>query len=87
MSKFVPETCARYFDKYVPYRAGDLSGTYTCQNYTIEYTMPYAKRQYYGDGFNFSRDKHPLATSHWDAAGMSAKGAQIAREIQSYING
>lgn len=87
LSTFVPETCARYFDPYVPMDSGDLVSTYTAHDYTLEYSMPYARRQYNGDGFNFSRDKHALATAHWDAAAMSAKGAQIAREIQVLTDG
>ena len=32
-----------------------------------------------------SKFRHPLATSHWDKAMMTARGADLARAVQNYI--
>lgn len=31
----------------------------------IKYSTPYARRLYYGEGFNFRKIPHPQATHHW----------------------
>lgn len=58
---------ARLMDKFVPMRTGDLAGSVdTASPWQVKYTMPYARRIYYGEGFKFSKEKHPLARSRWD---------------------
>jgi hypothetical protein len=52
----------------------------------VHHKAPYARRQYYGDDLNFSAEKHPLATSHWnEAAKQAGKAKQLAKETQAYI--
>lgn len=82
---FVAETCGRYFNKYVPWRKGNLSQTYTTEPYKITYEMPYADRLYNGKGFKFSKLQHPLATSHWDKAAYAAQKDDIVNEISAYL--
>ena len=50
---FAAETWARYINPYVPMRDGFLSQNYTTESNKIIYNQPYAKRNYYGDDFNF----------------------------------
>lgn len=82
VGKFTAETCARYMDAYVPYLTGVLSTTYVTEPWKVKYLMPYAHRQYNGEGFNFTKDFHPLATSKWDT---HVDRQAIAREIEKYI--
>ena len=54
---------------YVPFRTGNLmrsgsSGTVIGSG-IVKYNAPYAKQVYYGKHMNFSKAKHPQATSMW----------------------
>lgn len=82
---FVAETCARYFNPYVPMQTGTLSQTYTTEPNKVIYHAPYAKAMYYGKGFNFNKEKHPQATSYWNRAAMAAHKKSISNEITMYI--
>lgn len=66
---------------------------------TIIVEGPYAAYQYYGKvmvgkapkvatdkPLTYSRHKNPLAGPKWDKRLMAAEGAQIAHEIQTYID-
>ena len=82
---FTAETWARYINPYVPMRDGFLSQNYTTEPNKIIYNQPYAKRNYYGDYFNFSTEQHPLATSHWEQPAYTAKKNQVAKEITEFV--
>lgn len=71
---------------YVPMDTGMLDQNVSITESYTEYKSPYAKCMYYGHGFRFSKEKHPLATSEWDKAMKNARGGQLAREIEQYIN-
>ena len=51
----------------------------------VHYVSPYAHRMYEGEGFDFSREAHPLATARWDKAMMQARGAEFTKAIQDYV--
>lgn len=74
-----------YCSPYVPMDTGMLDQTVDITKDYVHYKVPYAHRVYEGDGLNFSQDKHPLATSHWDHAMKVAKGQQLANDITAYI--
>ena len=74
-----------YCSPYVPMDTGMLDQTVDITKDYVHYKVPYAHRVYEGDGLNFSKDKHPLATSHWDQAMKVAKGQQLADDITAYI--
>ena len=38
-----------------------------------------------GQPLDYSTDKHPLATSHWDKAMKVSKGQQLADDITAYL--
>ena len=82
---FAAETWARYINPYVPMRDGFLSQNYTTESNKIIYNQLYAKRNYYGDDFNFLTEQHPLATSHWERPAYAAKKDQVAKEITEFI--
>lgn len=67
--KFLDSEVLRCSAPYVPMRTGALMrsgnlGT-TLGSGKVVYNAPYAKRQYYGLGFSFSKDKHPQACAQW----------------------
>lgn len=74
-----------YCSPYVPMDTGMLDQTVDITKDYVHYKVPYAHRMYEGDGLNFSKDKHPLATAHWDNAMKVAKGQQLADDITAYI--
>ena len=82
---FVAETCARYFNDFVPMKNGELSQTYTTEPFKIRYEQLYAHHIYTGSNLNFSTEKHQNATSYWDKAGMAAHGGEISKEITEFI--
>lgn len=70
---------------YVPRDTGALMGNTTVDKSGITYNENYAKVNYDGDGRNFSREKNPLATAHWDKAMMAAKSGTISKEAERII--
>lgn len=74
-----------YCSPYVPMDTGMLDQTVDITKDYVHYKVPYARRIYEGDGLNFSTDKHPLATAHWDKAMAVAKGQKLADDITAYI--
>ena len=81
----VAESSARYMNPYVPMKDGTLSQTYETGADIIggyvKYIQLYSHYQYDGVGFDFSKEKHQLATHHWDKAMMLSKGEQFTREV------
>lgn len=74
-----------YCSPYVPMDTGMLDQTVDITKDYVHYKAPYAHKLWTGDGLNFSKDKHPLATSHWEQAMAVAKGQQLADDITAYI--
>lgn len=74
-----------YCSPYVPMDTGYLDQTVDITKDYVHYKAPYAHKMWDGDGLNFSKDKHPLATSHWEQAMKVAKGEQLAADIEAYI--
>lgn len=70
---------------YVPKRIGHLLGNVEITPDYIRYKEPYAARMYYGIGFRFRKDKHPLATAMWDKAAMQTQRDKLTRSIAAYI--
>ena len=52
---------------YVPMATGTLNSSPMRHSVVgeIKYQTPYARRLYYGEGFNFRKVPHPQATHHW----------------------
>ena len=88
-------------DPFVPFDEGILAGT-VIQNGqptdnvdvdSITYDQEYASYQYFGMRKdethvikNRSYDKHPLATSYWDQAMWTAKGEDITKRVQKFVD-
>lgn len=73
-----------YCSPYVPMNTGYLDQTVDITPDYVHYKAPYANRVHKGDGMNFSEDKHPLATAHWERSMAVAKGQQLADDIAAY---
>ena len=56
------------------------SGNITTEGITFK--VPYASRMHDGDGFNFSKEMNPLATSHWE---QHVDKSIVAEEITEFI--
>lgn len=81
----IAETLARYCDPFVPFDTGTLASdyeTFTGDNEGyVRYNQIYAHYQYNGLDFNYSVEKHPLASAQWDRAMLSVKGQQYINEV------
>ena len=82
---FVATTFARYMNKYVPMDTGMLAQNLFIQPFSVTYNQPYASEVYEGTKLNFSKEKHPLATAHWDKACVAANGNVMKKEITEYL--
>lgn len=76
---------AEFMKPFVPRETGTLMEDYSIEQDEIIYNAPYASKMYCGNNLNFSKEMNPLATSHWDKAMMSAKGNELAKEIERII--
>lgn len=98
VQKFFTNECAKAMDRFVPFDNGDLAAT-VIQNgeptsnvtaNTITYEQNYAKIVYYGvrEGkpIIIHTEKHADATTYWDKQMWSAKGQDIVKRVQNYIN-
>jgi hypothetical protein len=85
VGKFVANEIDRLSAPYVPMDTGMLYQNTVIEPFRVTYTQPYAKRIYFGDSLNFNREKHPLATSHWDQVMMSARGYEITNALTQFI--
>ena len=52
----------------------------------IGYFSPIKPKYYTGEDINYSTDKHPLASSHWDKKMVSAEKDQLVKELQRYVD-
>ena len=82
---YMAETSARHMDKFIPMDSGILAQSYKTEPFKVKYYAPYARRMFWGENYNFQKDRHPLATARWDIATSSAEGQQIADELRAFI--
>lgn len=76
----------RLYEPYVPMDEGTLYDTVAIRPKEIEHTVPYARYQYNGSGFNFRRDKNPQASAKWDKAAAPTQLPKLASSLQAYID-
>lgn len=82
---FANTTLYKLVDPYVPFREGNLAHNIDITKDFVHYKSPYARRMYNGKGFNFSKDKHPLATAKWDEVAMKSQKNKLVKSIENYI--
>lgn len=47
--------------------------------------VPYARYQYYGKDFNFTKDYHPKATAFWDKVMMQERGQEFTAQVEEIL--
>ena len=87
---FLAREWYRLYFPFTPFREGTLAELVefiaTDAAAAIYHKVPYANYQYTGDGFNFGRAMHPLASAYWDRAALAAgKGEALVRSAQNYL--
>ena len=86
---------------YIPFRTGTLASTMDIAmnrspeqamlegvegiDQIIHFKAPYASNMYYGEGFNFSKDQHPLAQARWAEVAADLHGQELSRELAEFI--
>lgn len=75
----------RLYTPYVPMDTGMLFRQVNITPGQIEHNVPYAQRIYNGN-FNFSKDKHPLATRMWDKVAEPTEKPKLIRAMQRYVD-
>ena len=83
----IHNTLAKRCDPYVPFLNGPLSQTIQITADGVRYVTPYARYQYYGDGFKHTLEYHPLATSRWDQAMLMDHREEFDKEVEQIIRG
>ncbi|MDE6357907.1 MAG: minor capsid protein [Eubacteriales bacterium] len=82
---FANQTWYRLYQNFVPMQEGNL---YEDTEVTYEYIWhksPYAERMYNGKDFDFSKEKHHLATAEWDKVAFKSQGNKLKKDIENYI--
>jgi len=51
----------------------------------IHFKAPYASNMYYGDGFNFTKDQHPLAQARWAQVAADLHGEELVNDLREFI--
>ena len=90
VGRFLAETCANQFNKYVPMDSGTLSQHVTTEPFKITYESRYAKYQWEGVSksgkpLNYSKEQHRLARSHWEQSAYRNRRNVIISSLQDYI--
>lgn len=88
LNLFIANNAHRRMSKYTPMDTGMLDQNVQISANEIDgeiiYLSPYAEVNYYGVDRNFSKEKHPLATSFWDKPVAINESEAIAREVDKY---
>lgn len=90
---------AKMCDPYVPFLEGPLSQSGMAQ-VTSEFVryggsayitdgrpggVPYGRYQYYGEGFNHTKDYHPKATALWDKAMIRENRDAFEQQVKDIL--
>ena len=76
---------AHTIDPYVPYDTGKLSKTATTDSKGVQYHVPYAAKNYYGEDIRHKTEHHPLATAYWDKVAMQTEGEAFTERVKEKI--
>lgn len=85
VKKYAHARLHAYCSPYVPMNTGYLDQTVDITKDYVHYKAPYAYKNWDGDGLNFSKDKNPLATAHWERSMAVAKGQKLADDITEHV--
>ena len=69
IQRFVDSVIMKGVEPYVPMRKGTLTKSVIFHSRIgqgqLKWQTPYARRLYYGIGYNFDKSRHPLAGAKW----------------------
>ena len=85
VGKFMAMEFYRKMVPYVPMDTGTLYRDVDINEFEVYYKQHYAERVYKGTHLNFSKEKHPNATSYWDKAMLKAHKQEIVRSVTKFI--
>lgn len=78
---FANEDWYKLYEPFVPKRKGILYGDIEITKDYIHHKVPYARRMYYGENFNFNKGQ-PLATAYWDKVAWESQGDKLIKDIE-----
>lgn len=85
----INEECVHYKSPYAHYQwEGKVYGPnypITENGQVVGFVSP-SEKYPTNRNLEYSKDKHPLATSHWERAMAVAKGQQLADDISEYLS-
>jgi hypothetical protein len=85
---FLDDEVIRGSDPFVPFQQGTLARTVVREEPgKIVYVQPYARRQYYGDSFDFTLTHHPLAGSRWTERAKAAHMKDWQAGVERILKG
>lgn len=82
VGQFAADDAARLMEQYVPFRVGALRGSAVTSPFMIEYTAPYAHKQWDGEGIDDDRRTTPGTVSHWEEY---VDEDELASDVTEYI--
>lgn len=85
--RYAAESWQKRVEPYIPYRTGRLCNDVSIEPWSIVYKAPYANEVYNNTKMNFNKEKHPLATAHWNEVAEPAIIDGFIQDLQSYIDG
>ena len=75
----------RLYTPFTPMQSGQLANNIKIEPKRILHLVPYSKAMYYGEQYNFRKDKHAKATSRWDKAAKPTQFKKLVRAMDAYI--
>jgi hypothetical protein len=85
---FLDSEVIRQSRPYVPFVQGTLANTVVVEEPgKIVYVQPYARRQYYGDSFDFTPTFHPDAGARWTDRAKASFLPEWKRGVESILKG
>ena len=74
---------AETIDPWTPFLTGRLHENYKVSPNDVVYTVPYARKKYYGEVY--TKVNHPLATSHWDTVAMQSELPAFEEKVKELL--
>lgn len=74
---------AETVDPWTPFLTGALHKNFTVSPDSVVYTVPYARKKYYGEVY--TKTHHPLATSHWDTIAMQTELPTFVEKVKELL--
>lgn len=80
---YAAQQAGSLMDKYVP-KLNSILANYKAEPWKVVYTVPYARRQFYGD-FDHSQSNNPMAIKEWSRP-LEDNPADLAKRLQAYVS-